>query len=237
VDRAQGDQQAQLMLWRRRILSVNPPIDDLVAVAWTDARLRYGVPVRYAEQLIDGVAKDLTRVRYQTFEELAAYCYGVASTVGLMSMHIVGYAGQDAVPYAIKLGVALQLTNILRDIAEDWRADRLYLPQADLATFGLSEADITQGLATGEVTMRWQEFMRYQIERNRHLYQEAMPGIRLLDPDGRFAIAAAAELYRGILDDIEAHQYDVFTRRAALSKWEKLRRLPGIWWRSRGLGD
>lgn len=233
VDRGDGNEQERLAAWRRRILLTNPPVDDLVALAWTDTRLRYAVPVRYAEQLIDGVAKDLEKVRYQTFDELAAYCYRVASTVGLMSMHIIGYAGQHAVPYAIKLGVALQITNILRDVAEDWRADRLYLPQADLASFDLSEDDIARGAERGEVTPRWREFMRYQIDRNRRLYAEAMPGIALLDRDGRFAIAAAAELYCGILTDIEAHDYDVFSRRASLSKWAKLCRLPAIWWHSR----
>jgi phytoene synthase len=184
------------------------------------------VPVRYGEQLIDGVARDLTQSRYQTFEELAAYCYAVASTVGLMSMHVIGYAGAHAIPYAIKLGVALQLTNILRDVGEDWQAGRLYLPHEDLAQFGLQEEDI----ARGEVTDNWRAFMRYQIARNRLLYAEAAPGIALLDRDGRFAIGAAAGLYQGILQDIEAHDYDVFSRRAFVSKWGKLRRLPGIWW-------
>lgn len=238
VDRASGDSALQLEQWRRRIMAPHPPHDDPVAIAWADACLRYQVPVRYAEQLIEGVARDLTPTRYQTFEELAAYCYGVASTVGLMSMHVIGYAGVHAIPYAIKLGVALQLTNILRDIREDWCAGRLYLPQADLAHFGLSEADI----ARGQVTEAWRAFMHYQITRNRTLYAEAMPGVALLDRDGRFAIAAAAEFYQGILYDIEAHDYNVFTRRACVSKWGKIRRLPGIWWRSRrgkgeGLGD
>jgi len=229
VDKYTGDSAAQLEQWRRRILVSHPPTDDLVAIAWADARLRYRVPVRYAEQLIEGVARDLTQTRYQTFEELAAYCYGVASTVGLMSMHITGYAGAHAIPYAIKLGVALQLTNILRDIGEDWAAGRLYLPQEDLAIFGLCEAD----LACGKVTDSWRAFMCYQVARNRLLYEEALPGIALLDHDGRFAIAAAAELYQCILCDIEAHDYDVFSRRAYVTKWGKLRRLPGIWWRSR----
>jgi len=229
VDRSNGDSQEQLAQWHRRILVSHPPPDDLVAIAWADARLRYRVPVRYAEQLIEGVARDFTQTRYQTFEELAAYCYGVASTVGLMSMHIIGYAGAHAIPYAIKLGVALQLTNILRDVGEDWAAGRLYLPQADLDQFGLSEADVAQG----KVTEAWRAFMRYQIARNRLLYAEAMPGIALLDRDGRFAIAAAAELYQAILHDIEAHDYDVFSRRSFVHKWGKLRRLPGIWWRSR----
>jgi phytoene synthase len=223
----------QLAAWRSQLLSTTPATGDPVALAWTDTRLRFNVPVRYAEQLIDGVARDLGTVRYETFDQLAAYCYGVASTVGLMSMHIIGFAGREALPYAIKLGVALQVTNILRDVAEDWRADRLYLPQADLDRFGLGEADIARASTTGELPSGWQAFMRYQIARNRRLYQEALPGIRLLDADGRFAISAAADLYAAILDDIEAHNYDVFSRRAHTTGWDKVRRLPMIWWRSR----
>jgi phytoene synthase len=178
---------------------------------------------------MDGVAADLTKDRYATIDELAQYSYGVASTVGLMSMHIIGYSDEDAIPYAIKLGVALQLTNILRDIAEDWARGRVYVPQDELAHFGLTEDDI----AAAVVTDRWRAFMRFQIDRNRRLYAEAMPGIGYLDPSGRFAIGAAAELYRAILEDIERHDYDVFSRRAYVSKWGKIGRLPGIWWRSR----
>ncbi len=228
VDRGQVDPQEQLAAWRRRATSTHPPVDDLVAVAWADARLRYAVPMRYGEQLIDGVARDFEQTRYETFDGLAAYCYGVASTVGLMSMHIIGFKGPEAIPYAIKLGVALQVTNILRDVGEDWRAGRVYLPQEELAHFGLDEED----LARGVVTDRWRAFMRFQIERNRRLYDEAMPGIALLNRDGRFAIAAAADLYRGILDEIERNGYDNFTRRAMVPAGRKLRMLPRIWWRS-----
>ncbi|HHW88110.1 MAG TPA: squalene/phytoene synthase family protein [Chloroflexi bacterium] len=229
VDRAQGDAQEQLATWRRRATAAHPPQGDLVAIAWADARLRFNVPLRYVEQLIDGVARDFQPVHYATFEELAAYCYGVASTVGLMSMHIIGFAGQAAIPYAIKLGVALQMTNILRDVGEDWRAGRVYLPREEMARFGVSDGD----LAAGVVTSRWRAFMQFQIERNRRLYDEAMPGIGLLNPDGRFAIGAAAELYRGILDEIERNDYDNFGRRAFVPTGRKLRMLPGIWWRSR----
>ena len=144
---------------------------------------------------IDGVARDLDQARYATFDDLTAYAYGVASTVGLMSMRIIGYRSAAAIPYAIKLGVALQLTNILRDVGEDWRAGRVYLPADELAAFGLSEEDV----ARGQVDDRWRDFMRFQIERNRRLYAEAWPGIELLNEDGRFAIAAAGDLYRRIL--------------------------------------
>jgi phytoene synthase len=237
VDRASSGQTERLAMWRTHILAANPPEHDAVALAWTDTRLRYHVPLRYAEQLIDGVARDLTTVRYETFDQLAAYCYGVASTVGLMSMYIIGFAGHQALPYAIKLGVALQVTNILRDVAEDWRAGRLYLPQADLHAFGLTEADVAEGVATGRVTAQWRALMQYQIARNRRLYQEALPGIQLLAPDGRFAIAAAAGLYSAILEEIEANDYRVFTQRAHVTTWGKLRRLPWLWWQSRCLAS
>jgi phytoene synthase len=228
VDCSQEDTQGALAAWRRTSLAPAPPVGDLVAVAWADTRVRYRIPQRYAEQLIDGVGRDLFQERYRTFGDVAAYAYGVASTVGLMSMHIIGFAGEQAIPYAIELGVALQLTNILRDIGEDWHAGRLYLPMDELAMYGLSETDLEKG----RVDDRWRAFLRYQIERNRRLYAQANPGIALLDRDGRFAVAAASGLYRAILGDIEAHDYDVFSRRAHVSAWGKVRRLPGIWWRN-----
>jgi phytoene synthase len=146
-----------------------------------------------------------------------------------MSMHIIGFSGPQAVPYAIKLGVALQMTNILRDVAEDFANGRVYLPQDELAGFGLTEGDLRRGV----VTDKWRAFMQFQIERTRNLYDEAWPGIGMLNASGRMAIAAAAELYRSILSDIEKHDYDVFSRRAHVSTAAKLSKLPGIWWRSR----
>lgn len=227
VDRGNGDTQLALQTWRHRILH-GPAGSDPVALAWSDTRARYAIPPQYAEQLLDGVAQDFAVSRYATFDDLADYCYRVASTVGLMAMHIVGFVGKEAVPYAIKLGVALQLTNILRDVAEDWRNGRCYLPQDELAAFHITEDDI----ANGRNDDRWHAFMHFQIARARQLYRESLPGIALLGRQGRFAVAAAAELYQGILDDIETHHYDVFTRRAHLTGPAKLRRLPGIWLRA-----
>jgi phytoene synthase len=229
VDGGMGQAAATLAAWKQRALAFRPPADDPVAVAWSDTRIRYRIPQRYAEQLIDGVGRDLQQSRYQTFEELAEYAYGVASTVGLMSMHIIGFSGVEAIPFAIKLGVALQLTNILRDVGEDWRAGRLYLPLEELAAFGLTEDDVAAGL----VSRRWRDFMAFQIARNRRLYDEAWPGITTLKDDGRFAIAAAAGLYQAILGEIEAVDYNVFSRRARVSGLGKARLLPSLWWRSR----
>ncbi len=224
---ADEDRDAQLAYWKRIVQSAVAPETDLVATAWVDTLTRYHIPRIYALQLIDGVARDLTQNRYQNFDDLSTYCYGVASTVGLMSMYIVGFKTNDALPYAIKLGVALQLTNILRDVGEDYRSGRVYLPQDELALFGLTEADIARGV----VTEKWRTFMRFQIERARALYAESWQGIRMLEREGQMAIAAASDFYSAILDDIEAHDYDVFTRRAHLGAWGKMRRVPALWWK------
>jgi phytoene synthase len=229
VDGAEEHTEAALAVWRRKALAPAPPPGDLVAVAWADTRFRYRIPQPYAEQLIDGVGRDLCQKRYRTFEDVVTYAYGVASTVGLMCMHIIGFAGEQAIPYAVKLGVALQITNILREVGEDRDCGRVYLPMEEIAAFGLAEEDLHRG----KVDDRWRAFMRFQIERNRRLYAEARPGIALLSRDGRFAVAAASELYCAILSDIEAHDYDVFNRRAHVAAWGKVRRLPGIWWRNR----
>ncbi|MFZ5880950.1 MAG: phytoene/squalene synthase family protein [Chloroflexota bacterium] len=228
---AAWDRDRQLDYWRTIVNTTSAPEGDLVAAAWVDAMTRYHIPRHYALQLIDGVARDLSQSRYATFDDLATYCYGVASTVGLMSMHIIGFRGRQAIPQAIKLGVALQLTNILRDVGEDYRNGRVYLPREDMLAFGISETDIQMGV----VTPRWRKFMQFQIERARKLYEEAWQGIAMLDRDGRMAIGASAVFYSGILDDIEAHDYDVFHRRANLSAWEKIRRIPALWFKVRAL--
>lgn len=232
VDHPQQDPASVLEAWRDRVQTPHPT-DDGVLIAWADAREKFNIPAGYVDQLVDGVKRDLTQNRYETFGELAEYAYGVASTVGLMSMHIIGYSSEESVQYAVRLGVALQMTNILRDIGDDWRAGRLYLPQEELAEFGLTEQDIAAGI----VDDRWRRFMRFQIQRNRALYQESWRGIGMLNSDGRFAIAAAGRLYEAILDDIERSDYNVFTRRAFIGARGKLARLPGIWWSSRRAGS
>jgi 15-cis-phytoene synthase len=222
-----ADKDSSLALWKWTVQSSSVGDNDPVAAAWIDTLNRYNIPRVYALQLIEGVARDLNQMRYQSFEDLTKYCYGVASTVGLMSMYIVGFKSTSALPYAIKLGVALQMTNILRDVGEDARNGRVYLPQQELIEHGLCERDILRGVVTDD----WREFMRYQITRTRTLYAEAWQGIKFLEREGQMAIAAASEFYSGILDDIEAHDYDVFTRRAGLSPLGKASRIPALWWK------
>ena len=219
------ERETQLDYWRRMVETASFSDGDLVAAAWTDTLARYHIPRHYALQLIDGVARDLTQTRYQTFEELATYCYGVASTVGLMSMYIVGFHSNDAVPYAIKLGVALQMTNILRDVGEDYQCGRLYLPREELAFYGIREEDITEG----KVTDNWRQFMKFQIDRTRQLYDDSWKGVKILEPEGQLAIGAASVFYQGILDEIEKNDYDVFNGRASLSTWRKASLIPSLW--------
>jgi phytoene synthase len=232
VDESSDDErESQLDYWREMINHGSFLHNDLVAAAWADTLTRYHIPRHYALQLIDGVNRDLTQSRYQTFDELATYCYGVASTVGLMSMYIIGFKSNEAIPYAIKLGVALQMTNILRDVGEDYRNGRLYLPREELAFYGIREQDI----AEGRVTDNWRQFMKFQIERTRQLYEESWAGVKMLEREGQLAIGAASVFYQGILDEIEKNDYDVFTRRASLSVIGKVSRLPSLWWKVKSM--
>ena len=221
---ANAEQDSKLDYWRGMVESASFADNDLVAAAWADTLIRYHIPRHYALQLINGVARDLCQSRYQTFEELATYCYGVASTVGLMSMYIVGFKNNAAVPYAIKLGVALQMTNILRDVGEDYQNGRLYLPRQELAFYGIPESEI----AAGHISDNWRQFMKFQIDRTRQLYEDSWAGVTMLEREGQLAIGAASVFYQGILDEIEKNDYDVFTQRASLSVWDKVNRLPAL---------
>ena len=225
------DYDPRLDYWRTMIETASFADDDLVAAAWADTLARYHIPRHYALQLIDGVARDLVQNRYSTFNDLATYCYAVASTVGLMSMHIVGFHNNDAVPYAIKLGVALQMTNILRDVGEDYRNGRLYLPREELAFYGIRESDI----AEGRLTDNWRQFMKFQIDRTRQLYDASWAGVKMLEREGQLAIGAASVFYQGILDEIEKNDYNVFDRRASLSTLAKASRIPALWLKVRSL--
>ena len=167
---------------------------------------RYGLPRRPFEALIDGVEMDLVRTRYQTFEELYQYCWHVASTVGLICVEIFGYRRPESREYAVDLGVALQLTNITRDVAGDLARGRIYLPQEDLARFGCTEDD----LRAGRVTDRVRELLAAQCARAREYYARARA--RLTPEDARSLVAAEimGAIYRDVLRRIERAGYDVF---------------------------
>lgn len=229
-DGGAGATLATLEGWRIRSRRAVADQDHPVLLAWADTREHFGVPQALAEELIDGVAMDLTVTRYGTFEALQRYCYCVASTVGLMSMHIIGSVDGraetivEATPYAAQLGLAMQLTNILRDVGEDARVGRIYLPQDELRGAGYGEEELLAGM----ITPTFRALLDAQIARANALYEASLPGIALLHPESRFAIASAAAIYRGILPKIVANDYDVFTRRAHLNLREKLVLLPQV---------
>lgn len=229
VDVADVDHGYSLDGWTAVARLLTPPPDDAVLVAWADVRRRYRIPQEYPDDLLKGVRMDLTINRYETFDDLWLYCYRVAATVGLVSMHITGFRSAEAIPYAIKAGVALQLTNILRDVGEDARRGRIYLPQEDLRRFGYADEDLRQGI----IDDRLRKLMEFEMRRAEALYNEGLLGLRYLSDEGRFAIAAAIKMYRAILDRIRCNGYDVFNRRAYLSTPNKLLMLPGIWWQCR----
>ena len=224
VDLPQANATQALAAWVALVHAPQPPPDNAVLLAWNDTLTRYAVPRTLPDELLAGIAMDLTVNRYPTFDDLWLYCYRVASVVGLISMQIIGYR-EGAVDYAIKLGVALQLTNILRDVGEDARRGRVYLPREDLERFGLSADDILNGRRDEA----FRSLMRFEIERAHCLYEAAWPGIALLNPDGQLAITAAAEIYRGILGKIHQSDYNVYQRRAYVPLARKLLLL----WRAR----
>ncbi len=189
-------------------------------VALRDVVRRYHIPRQYFDELLNGVAMDLTPRRFETWADLEVYCYRVASVVGLIMTHIFGATTPAALTHAVQLGTAMQLTNILRDIGEDLRMGRVYLPQEELRSFGVTE----QALAAGTVTPAIVALLQFQIGRARGLYREADRGIPMIPQDGsRFSTQLMRSLYSRILDAIERNGYDVFAHRAHVRPTTKLR--------------
>jgi len=205
--------------WQRELVAAyDGRASAPVFVALADAVQRFGIPMRPALDLLRGARMDVTIQRYATFEDLCEYCYRVASTVGLLVMPVLGTLTPDAERYGVALGRAMQMTNILRDVGEDARMGRIYLPAEDLLRFGCAESAILRGI----VDEPFVALMRFQIARVRELYAQAEPGIALLAPESRYTVRLALSLYREILDRIEANRYDVFTRRAYVPLRAKL---------------
>lgn len=193
----------------------------------------FGVPAEVLDELLNGVACDLAPARYSTWAELTSYCEGVASSVGSMCTYIFGVVGgsdvrERAVRYARTLGVAMQLTNILRDVGEDARRGRCYLPDGDLAVFGLSSERVLSDPSLRH-DPQWAAFMRNEIARARALYRAASPGIALLEPDAQRCARACADGYAAILGAIERNGYDSFSVRARVGNWARAGLLWTVW--------
>jgi phytoene synthase len=190
------------------------------------AMAEHSIPHEYPLELIEGMRMDLTISRYENFERLRLFCYRVASVVGLMMMHVIGFR-RDPSAYAEDLGIAMQLTNILRDVGEDLRRGRIYLPLDEMSEFGYGEQDLARGVRNGA----FHRLMEFQVRRARAHYAASEPGIALLDPRGRFAVQVASRVYSGILAQIERSGNDVFARRAVVPArrkyWITLRTMSG----------
>ena len=178
----------------------------------------YDIPIAYPLDLLNGVAMDIQQTRYKTFDELSLFCYRVAAVVGLMMTHVLGYKDERALGYAKQLGIAMQLTNILRDVKEDKEMGRLYIPKVDLAQFGVTEQDIFNE----KMTPQLRALMKFQVERAHQYYTEAIPGISLLKTESQYAIYSAARIYRGILRKIEDRDYNPFLSRVFVSSTQKV---------------
>ena len=185
-------------------------------VALADARERYGIPDRALHDLVDGGLQDLEQTRYATFDDLRGYCRLVAGAVGRACLPVYGGRSDER---AETLGIALQLINIVRDVPEDWRLGRVYLPQDELASFDVSEADI----AAGRCTPAWRALMAFQAERARVVLADGLELLGELDRRSALCVSTFAELYRATLDRIEALGFDVFGGPVRLSRLAKLR--------------
>jgi len=201
---------------------------DMLDAALTHTVLNFSLDIKPFRDMIEGMRMDTRKCRYQNFQELYLYCYYVAGTVGLMSVPVMGIApdslisAESTYDAALYLGIGNQLTNILRDVGEDAARGRVYLPQDELAQFGLCDDDVF----SRKVTDQWRELMKEQISRARYYFNLAEGGASQLDKDSRWPVWSSLLIYRNILDAIEENDYDNLTKRAYVGRAKKLLMLP-----------
>ena len=196
-----------------------------VFAALADVAERFDIPEEYFRQVLAGVESDLVKNRYQDFEELRNYCYQVASVVGLICLQIFGYKDAEAKEHAVDLGLAMQLTNIARDVKEDLEYDRIYLPEQEMARFGYSEQELRSGL----VNDAFIELMRFQTQRAKDYFRSGFRLLPYLPRRSRACPAVLGQLYRKLLGRIEDADYDVLNHRVSLSTGEKVRVTAQTW--------
>ncbi|MFH1199402.1 MAG: phytoene/squalene synthase family protein [Candidatus Omnitrophota bacterium] len=191
---------------------------DLIA-AFQETVTKYQIPKEYFNALKSGVNMDLSKNRYQDFAELYDYCYKVAGVVGLIMLKIFSNTDNKAEKYAVDLGIAMQLTNILRDIKEDFARGRIYLPLDEMQSHCVNEIGIRQE----RLNDNFRALMRFQTQRARQYYQESLPGIKLIPGvKSRFCLLAMKNIYAGILEKIERNNYDVYKERAHVNMLGKI---------------
>jgi phytoene synthase len=219
--------------WQKRLHETwDGEVTDTLDLALLDTKTKY--PTLEIEPFLDMIKgmvmdTDYGQKRYETWDDMYLYCYRVASTVGLMTLPVFGtapgYTEEEAKKPAIALGIALQITNILRDVGEDARRGRIYLPQEDMRRFRVTDKQIMAGI----VDDNYRNLMKFEIERARDWYKMSHEGIPMLNKASRLGVRAAGDIYAGILEKLEENGYDNFKKRAYVPKPEKLTRLLGSW--------
>jgi phytoene synthase len=223
-------QRRELERWRRELARCfEGAPEDPVAERLADVVRRFPIPRSALEAILDGVEMDLDRSRYETFEDLYPYCYRVAGAVGLCCIEIFGYSDARCREYAVNLGIALQLTNILRDVQVDAERGRIYLPQEDLRRFGVSAKD----LKTGRYTPAFLELMSFEARRARQFYERAWAVLPAQDARRLVAAEIMGKIYFALLRAIEARQFRVFGERVAVPVSRKLAIALSCWARAR----
>lgn len=224
IDDNEGKPDIQRMLirdWRKRLVEAHRKgfSTDPILSPFIHVMKKYGIPLRYPLELIKGVSMDISKKEYGTFSELRLYCYRVASVVGLMLMYIMGISNVAKFKKSgAKLGIAMQLTNILRDVGEDARMGRVYFPKDELARFGLGTDDVLSLRKSAAMI----DFLKFQIARARKYYQEAVSCLAMIHKEVRLVIALALTIYREILAVIEENEYEVFGKRAYVNTFRKV---------------
>jgi len=197
----------------------NNPLQDNLLLAFRFTINKYSIPKEHFKELILGMEMDLIKTRYNDFDELYSYAYRAAGVVGLIMQKILGTKNGTAEEFSVSLGVAMQITNILRDLKEDWSRERLYLPLEDMNKFKVAENDI----ASGNVNISFKSLMNFEINRCRNYYKKASGGFKMIPGlRERFVVIAMSEMYSAILDQIELTSYDVFSGRIKVSYLKKI---------------
>ena len=222
-----------LQRWSEQLLQdiSNGRSNDHVGRALVDTVQRFNIPIAYFEAFLHSMAMDLTVTQYETYDDLLEYVYGSAAVIGLQMVHVLGTSEgktSEALVPAEKLGIAFQLANFIRDVGEDLERGRVYLPMAELRSYGVSRDMLERRLLTPQII----EALKFQIGRVRDLQNEANLGINLLSPDSQACIRAASELYCGIVDEVEKIDYQVFTTRAKTSTWRRARVALPAWFQA-----
>jgi len=227
-----AERRQQLETWLEALHRAQQghPTDDAILLALTDAQRRFTIPAGLLDELAHGTAMDVEEaeasmqtgsgvIHYRTFDDLRLYCYRVASVVGLVCIHVFGYRDPAAEALAEHCGLAFQLTNIIRDVKEDAGLGRVYLPEEDLAKFGLSLSDVVSTPDPAKL----RPLLLLEADRAREFYKAGDELIAYVSEDSQPALWVLINIYRSLLGKIAQKQYDVFTTRVALSRWEKLR--------------